>query len=84
MHFLTSVSLVLAMASSTLAAGHASIVNRCSSTVYLTINRPGVFGSPVALKSGKTYSEEYEGTGNSLGVTKNSNFYSSSTPKLIL
>jgi hypothetical protein len=83
MHFVATITATLAVASSALALGQAKVVNNCKSSVWLTINRPGVFGQAKEFKSKATYHETYKGTGNSIGITKSSDFYSASTPKLI-
>lgn len=84
MHFFITIAAGLALISSALATGQAKVVNNCAYPIYITINRPGVFGTAKKFNAHSTYSEAIKGTGNSIGITKNANFYSSGTPKLIL
>ncbi|KAF2094406.1 hypothetical protein NA57DRAFT_60450 [Rhizodiscina lignyota] len=85
MHFasLSAVAL-LAMASSAY-AGSASVTNRCKQDLWVSITRagPGETAHTFKLPTGRTWSESYQGTGNSIGVTTNPNYYSPDTAKLI-
>ena len=82
MHF-TAASL-LAIASTALAAGTATVQNNCQEQVYLTITRSDQSSTIQSLAgSGGLYSEPIANQGNSFGLTKNDQYYSASTPKLI-
>jgi len=85
MHFSTiTVASILALASSAV-AGRAVVHNNCDQDLYLTIARGNGARPPQVKipKNGGEWSEDYQGVGNSLGITKNANFYSASTPKLV-
>ncbi|KAF1980970.1 hypothetical protein K402DRAFT_425774 [Aulographum hederae CBS 113979] len=73
---------VLALATSAI-AGTAFVRNNCGQTVYLTITRGNQATTTSTIAPGGSFSEGYHGTGNSIGVTKNPDYYSPNTPKLI-
>lgn len=74
---------ILALASSAL-AGNAIVQNNCPQQVYLTITRQDQSSSQQTLAAnGGHFSEALQGQGNSYGVSKNSDYYSANTPKLI-
>lgn len=68
---LSVLSVVLALASSALATGSAKVNNNCGSTKYISITRagPGETAHTFAIGSKKSWSEVYQGTGNSIGIT---------------
>lgn len=84
MHFTTfTAASILALASSAL-AGQAAIKNNCPQDVFLTITRQDQTSSQQKLAAnGGYYSEKLQGQGNSYGLTKDSNYYSANTAKLI-
>ncbi|KAF1346151.1 hypothetical protein BDV97DRAFT_401507 [Delphinella strobiligena] len=74
----------LATLVSTALAGNAVVQNNASEDVYLTITRPDQTSTQQQLAgNGGRYSEPISGTGISFGLTKSSDYYSASTPKLI-
>ncbi|KAI4722986.1 hypothetical protein E4T48_00784 [Aureobasidium sp. EXF-10727] len=84
MHFTTlTTASVLALASSAL-AGKAAVKNNCPQDIFLTITRSDQSHTQQKLAAnGGYYSEQLAGQGNSYGLTKNSDYYSATTPKLI-
>ncbi|KAI5268551.1 hypothetical protein E4T47_07754 [Aureobasidium subglaciale] len=84
MHFSTfTAASVLALASSAL-AGKAAVKNNCGQDVYLTITRQDQSHTQQKLAAnGGYFSEQLSGQGNSYGLTKNQDYYSANTPKLI-
>jgi len=84
MHYTTTTTTLLAIASTALAAGTATIQNNCPEQVFLTITRSDQQSTTQSLAgSGGKYSEPISGQGNSFGLTKNDQYFSASTPKLI-
>ncbi|KAG9943428.1 hypothetical protein KCU85_g8699, partial [Aureobasidium melanogenum] len=84
MHFTTlTTASILALASSAL-AGKAAVKNNCPQDVYLTITRQDQSHTQQKLAAnGGYYSEQLQGQGNSYGLTKNTDYYSPNTAKLI-
>lgn len=83
MHSTTIITGLFALASTAL-AGNAIVANNCAEDVFLTITRSDQSSTQYQLAgNGGSYSEPISGQGNSFGVTKNSNYYSADTPKLI-
>lgn len=84
MHFTTfTAASILALASSAL-AGQAAIKNNCPQDIFLTITRQDQTSTQQKLAAkGGYYSEKLQGQGNSYGLTKDSNYYSPNTAKLI-
>jgi len=80
---LISLTGLLALAS-TVMAGTAYVRNNCQEQVFLTITRANQQSTTQAIAgSGGLYSEPISGEGNSFGITKNDQYYSPDTPKLI-
>jgi hypothetical protein len=84
MHFTTvTFASILALTSSAL-AGQAAIKNNCPQDIFLTITRQDQTSTQQKLAAkGGYYSEKLQGQGNSYGLTKDSNYYSANTAKLI-
>ncbi|KAL1304136.1 hypothetical protein AAFC00_000564 [Neodothiora populina] len=74
----------LALIAGTAVAGSAVVQNNCNEEVWLTITRADQSSTQQKLAgNGGRYSEQISGQGNSFGLTKNADYYSASTPKLI-
>lgn len=83
MHFSVAAAGLLALASTAL-AGNSIVKNNCAEQVYLTITDSSQSSTQYALAgNGGSYSAPISGQGNSFGITKNSDYYSASTAKLI-
>ena len=83
MRFSTTLAGLVALASTAL-AGNAIVQNNCQEDVYLTITRADQSSTQQRLAgNGGRYSEPVSGNGNSFGLTKNADYFSASTPKLI-
>lgn len=84
MHFTSVAALTLSLATTALSVGTVSVLNQCSTPIYLTITRQDQSTTQYELNSTVEYSEIIAGSGNSYGVTNTSDYYSSTTAKLIL
>lgn len=83
MHFLIATAGLLSLASTAL-AGNAIVKNNCQEQIFLTITLADQSSTQQAIAgSGGSFSEPISGQGNSFGITKTSDYYSASTPKLI-
>jgi len=83
MHTFIAATSLLSLASIAL-AGSAIVKNNCKEQVFLTITLADQSSTEQAIAgSGGIYSEPISGQGNSFGITKDSAYYSASTPKLI-
>ncbi|GAB7347033.1 hypothetical protein MBLNU459_g3176t1 [Dothideomycetes sp. NU459] len=83
MHSFVAAASLLALASTAI-AGNAIVQNNCQEQVFLTITLSDQSSTQQALAgSGGMYSEPISGQGKSFGITKSSDYYSDSTPKLI-
>ncbi|PSK36101.1 hypothetical protein B9Z65_5916 [Elsinoe australis] len=81
---LTATLTILAGAlASTAMAGNAIVQNKCTSTIYLTITRANQMTTTRPIAPGQKYSEPIANQGNSFGITRNQDYYSPNTPKLI-
>ena len=84
MHFSTATAAGLPTLATTALAGTANVVNQCKENVFLTITTGNQQTTTRQIAgSGGRYSAPVSGQGNSWGVTKKSDYYSASTPKLI-
>ncbi|KAI5207025.1 hypothetical protein E4T39_02056 [Aureobasidium subglaciale] len=78
-----TIASILAIASTAL-AGTAGIKNNCGQDIFLTITHSDQSHSQMSIAAnGGYFSEQINGQGNSYGLTKNSDYYSANTPKLI-
>lgn len=75
-------ALVSALAATAL-AGYATVENKGSSDVYLTITLADQTSTQYTIHPDDAFSEAVVGEGNSWGLTTNSDYYSPNTPKLI-
>jgi hypothetical protein len=83
MHGSTVIASVLAIASTAL-AGSAGIKNKCKQDIFLTITGANQKSTQMKIAAnGGYFSTPIQGQGNSYGLTKNSDYYSANTPKLI-
>nr|POF12796.1 antigenic thaumatin-like protein [Quercus suber] len=72
----------LAFAASAAAVSHQTIVNHCLESIFLTLtDGSGATSGPIELTHTKSYNRDIVGTGNSVGITKSTDYYGS--PKLI-
>ncbi|KAF2221088.1 hypothetical protein BDZ85DRAFT_23949 [Elsinoe ampelina] len=83
MQLTTTLTLLTAALASTAAAGNAVVWNRCTDTIYLTITRANQQSTTRPIASGQRYTETIANQGNSFGVTRNPDYFSPNTPKLI-
>ncbi|KAF4551977.1 Hypothetical protein D9617_11g008240 [Elsinoe fawcettii] len=83
MQFTTSLTLLVGALASTAAAGNAVVWNRCTDTIYLTITRANQQSTTRPIAPNQRYSEGIANQGNSFGITRNADYYSPNTPKLI-
>lgn len=75
----------LAAVVATASASSVLVINKCPETLYLTaVDQSGKITGQPSLTSGGTYQAAIVGQGNSLGIAKNSDYYSPNTPKIIL
>lgn len=75
---------ILSLATTAFAVGNAIVDNDCVESVYLTITRSDQTSTQRTIAgTNGTYSEVLSGQGNSFGVTKSADYWSSTTPKLI-
>lgn len=75
---------VLALAASA-NASMLSVKNTCSETLYITLTDSSQKTTgPTEFASGATYVSNIVGQGNSFALTKNTDYYSPNTPKLVL
>ena len=82
---LTLPSLLALLATTTHATSIQTIINNCPTPLYLTnvsSNKPTT--GPFALALAANWTNSIIGTGNSLGVAKNDQFWTPDTPKLIM
>lgn len=84
MHFSTfTAASILALASSTFAS-KVAVKNNCPQDIFLQITRQDQSHTQQKIASnGGYFSEQLNGQGNSYGITKNQDYYSPNTPKLI-
>jgi hypothetical protein len=83
MYASTVIASVLAIASTAL-AGSAGIKNNCKQDIFLTTTGPNQKSTQMKIAAnGGYFSTPIQGQGNSYGLTKNSDYYSANTPKLI-
>lgn len=78
----TAVIGLLSSASSSLAAT-AGIKSQCKEQIYLTVTDSTQQSIQYTIAPNGTYSQPLTGQGNSYGITKSPDYYSSSTPKFV-
>ncbi|PNS16736.1 hypothetical protein CAC42_4700 [Sphaceloma murrayae] len=83
MQFTTTLAVLVGAIASTAMAGNAIVENKCTSTIYLTITRANQMSSTRPIAPGQKYQEAIANQGNSFGITRNADYYSPNTPKLI-
>ncbi|KAK6434409.1 hypothetical protein LTR95_009413, partial [Oleoguttula sp. CCFEE 5521] len=86
MHFTTkNILAIIALTTSTHALSHQVVLNNCNETLYLTyVNSTKSTTGPSPLLAFANAELTIIGVGNSLGVSKSDQYWSSQTPKLIL
>jgi hypothetical protein len=85
MHATSLTSSLLAFASTALAVSSQAVLNNCGESVWLTVtNSTQQTTGPFEVKSTGAWEGPIVGAANSLGVTKNDQFWSADTSKLIL
>ncbi|KAH0359677.1 hypothetical protein KCU65_g9822, partial [Aureobasidium melanogenum] len=83
MHTTTFIASVFALTSTAL-AGSAGIKNNCNQDIFLTTTGPNQKSSQMKIAAnGGYFSTPINGQGNSYGLSKNKDYYSGNTPKLI-
>ena len=83
MHATTFIASVLALTSTALAS-NAGIKNNCNQDIFLTTTGPSQKSTSMKIAAnGGYFSTPIKGQGNSFGLTKNADYYSANTPKLI-
>ncbi|GAB7352678.1 hypothetical protein MBLNU459_g3040t2 [Dothideomycetes sp. NU459] len=73
---------LLSLASTSFAAT-AGIKSQCNDQVYLTVTNSTQQSTQYTIAPNGTYSQPLAGSGNSYGITKDPDYYSSSTPKFV-
>lgn len=83
MHFITATATLIGFASTCLAAT-SGIKNNCNQPIYLTYtdSDADIISTTIAING--TYSQTLGGKGNQFGLTKIADYFTPSTPKLIL
>ncbi|KAM0714897.1 hypothetical protein Q7P37_009362 [Cladosporium fusiforme] len=87
MHLTASLlTTLLTLATSTSAISNQTVRNNCNEAIFVTyINSTKSTTGPLKVNgTGGTWDSSIIGVGNSLGVSKNDQFWSNETPKLIL
>ncbi|GAB7352679.1 hypothetical protein MBLNU459_g3040t1 [Dothideomycetes sp. NU459] len=73
---------LLSLASTSFAAT-AGIKSQCNDQVYLTVTNSTQQSTQYTIAPNGTYSQPLAGSGNSYGITKDPDYYSSSTPNSV-
>lgn len=84
MHFLNTITFGVAALAASASASSLEVNNYCSQSLWLNFVNSSQGYSQTELKSGTAFLQDISGKGNSLGVTKSSDYYSSKTAKFIL
>lgn len=84
MHYATFTAAGLATIAASVSASSVQVNNYCDTPCWITLVNSTYGSSQFELGSGQAWVENISGAGNSLGLTKTADYWSSSTPKLIL
>lgn len=83
MHFITATATLIGFASTSLAAT-AGIKSNCNQPIYLTYTDSDAHITSTTIAINGTYSQTLGGKGNQFGIAKNPDYFTPSTPKLVL
>lgn len=83
MRFTTTAISLISLASTSLAAATAGIKSECVDPIYLTVTNSTQQSTQYTIAPNGSYSQPITGQGNSYGITKRPDYYSSSTPKFV-